>query len=71
MAKQVRAGYAAKIRECHDQGGGLLTTGFRRTADRKLMEPDPETMPLAVRVWELAAEGLPDASVAAETGLTL
>ena len=71
LARSVHAGYAAKIRDCADQGGGLVPLGFRRAGERKLLEPDPAAMPLAQQVWELAAEGLADAAIAAATGLTL
>ena len=71
LARAVRGGYAAKIRDYADQGGGLVPLGFHRTGERKLMEPDPTAMPLALRVWELAAEGLADAAIAAATGLSL
>jgi DNA invertase Pin-like site-specific DNA recombinase len=71
LARAVRGGYAAKIRNYADQGGGLVSTGFRRVGDRKLIEPDPETMPTATSVWELAAQGAADATIAAATGLTL
>ena len=67
----MHAGYAAKIRDYADQGGGLVPLGFRRAGERKLLEPDPATMPLARQVWELAAAGLADAAIAASTGLSL
>lgn len=68
LGKRVREGYAAKARTCADQGGGLVPVGFRRVGERKLMEPDPETMPLANRAWELAAQ---DGTIASATGLSL
>ncbi|CAN5787143.1 hypothetical protein BH23CHL8_BH23CHL8_26580 [soil metagenome] len=71
LGKLIHQGYAAKIRDCADQGGGLVPLGFRRSGERKLLEPEPERMPQAVAVWELAAQGLPDAAIAAQTDLTL
>ncbi len=71
LARSVHAGYAAKIRDYADQGGGLVPLGFRRAGGRKLLEPDPARMPLARQVWELAAAGLADAAIAASTGLSL
>ena len=71
LARSVHNGYAAKIRDFADQGGGLVTVGFRRAGDHKLIEPDPETMPLATKVWELAAQGVPDTAIADASGLTL
>jgi DNA invertase Pin-like site-specific DNA recombinase len=71
LARAVHAGYAAKIRNYADQGGGLVGVGFRRVGERKLIEPDPATMPTALQVFELAAQGVPDPAIAAETGLSL
>jgi DNA invertase Pin-like site-specific DNA recombinase len=71
LARAVHNGYAAKIRDYADQGGGLLPLGFRRVGERKLIEPDPGAMPLATRVYELAAEGRSDGDIAVATGLTL
>ena len=62
LAKRVHEGYKAKIRDCIDQGGGLLPVGFRRVGEQKLMEPDPVTMPLAnARVGARGADGWSDA----------
>ena len=71
LARSVHQGYAAKIRDYADQGGGLVPLGFRRAGERKLLEPDPDRMPLAIQVWELAAAGLADAAIGASTGLSL
>ena len=71
LGRRVREGYAVKIRDCVDQGGGLVPVGFRRTPERKLLEPDPATIPIAIRVWELAAQGVPDAAIAVEVELSL
>ena len=67
----MRLGYAAKVRDCADQGGGLVPLGFRRVGAHKLLAPDPSTMPRAILVWELAEQGLPDAAIALQTGLSL
>lgn len=50
---------------------GPLPHGFRRGGRYHTARPDPATMPLAVRAWELAASGFTDAGIAASTGLTL
>jgi DNA invertase Pin-like site-specific DNA recombinase len=71
LGRAVRGGCSAKTRNYSDQGGGLVPTGFRRVGDRKLIEPDPESMPRAVAVWELAAQGAADATIASMTGLSL
>jgi DNA invertase Pin-like site-specific DNA recombinase len=71
LARAVPGGYAAKVRDYADQGGGLVKVGFRRVGDRKLIEPDPATMPTATSVWELAAQGAADATIAAATDLSL
>lgn len=71
LSQKITDGYASKSRQFDDQGGGLTPLGFRRTEDKKLLVPDPDAMPLAVRVWELAAGGMADASIAAELELTL
>lgn len=71
LRDKVKDGYEAKREVRHDQGGGLVPVGFRRDPDTKLVVPDLETMPLAVRVWELSAQAWTDAAIAAETGITL
>ena len=71
LARSVNAGYAAKIRDLADQGGGLVPVGFRRVGIQKVIEPDPGTMPTAVAVWELAAQGAADATISAATDLSL
>ena len=71
LGKRIGEGYSAKTRLYADQGGGLVPLGFRRAGDHKLIEPDPETMPRAAAVWTLAAHGVADRTIAAETGLTL
>lgn len=71
LAEKVRDGYQAKRDIRHDQGGGLVPVGFMRHPETKLVIPDPDTMPSAIRAWELAAEGWTDASIATELGLGL
>ena len=41
----IREGYAAKVRDCVDQGGGLVPLGFRRSEGRKLLDPSPRGCP--------------------------
>jgi hypothetical protein len=50
---------------------GLVPIGFRRVGELKLVEPNPEEMPRAIAVWELAAQGAADATIAEATGLSL
>lgn len=50
---------------------GELPHGFRRGGLHHTARPDPATMPTAIRVWELAAAGHSDRTVAATVGLTL
>lgn len=71
LAEKVRDGYEAKRDIRHDQGGGLVPIGFMRDPATKLVVPDPEIMPIAVRAWDLSAEGWTDAAIAAELDLTL
>jgi hypothetical protein len=71
LGRRIREGYAEKVREWTDQGGGLVTVGFRRSGDHKLIEPDPGSMTIARRIWQLAADGLPDRAVAATVGASL
>jgi DNA invertase Pin-like site-specific DNA recombinase len=68
-SRRVREGYASKRTSQHDPGG-RPPFGFRRDED-KLLEPDPDKLPVARRVWELSAAGYTDAEVAARTGLGL
>ena len=70
LAKRIREGYASKRRRFSDPGG-LVPYGFRRAGPQHLVEPDPETMPTAVRAYGLAASGARDAQIAIELGLTL
>lgn len=69
LAEKVRDGYAAKLEVRNDQGGGQVPIGFMRDPVTKLVIPDPDTMPAAIRVWELSAQGLTDGAIAEETGL--
>ncbi len=70
LSKRIREGYASKRRRFQDPGG-LVPYGFRRSGPQHLVEPDPETLPAAVRAYELAATGAHDAEIASELGLTL
>lgn len=70
LGRRIREGYAAKTRQLRDQAG-RLPYGFRRTGDRHTAEPDPATMPKALEVWRLAAQGQADSAIAAATGLSL
>lgn len=64
LGRRIAEGYRAKKRR-HADPGGHPPFGFRRNA-AKLIEPDPETLPVVQRIVELAAEGWPDRAVAAE-----
>ena len=68
--RRVREGYAAK-RATERDPGGRPPFGFRRNDATKLVEPDPDRLPVVVRAFELAAERLTDREVAAATGLPL
>lgn len=68
--RRVREGYAAK-RATKADPGGRPPFGFRRNAETKLMEPDPESIATACKVFDLAADRLTDREVAAATGLGL
>ncbi len=69
QSKNVRSGYAAKKARDNDPGGHA-PFGFHRNA-AKLVEPDPEQLPIAQRIVELAGLGWTDQTVAAETGVGL
>lgn len=70
LGRRIREGYAAKARQLRDRAG-RLPLGFRRAGDRHTATPDPEAMPTAVRVWQLAAAGRADSAIAGELDLTL
>lgn len=69
LARRIREGYASKLVKERDPGGHP-PYGFRRNA-AKLLEPDPERLPVVRRVFELSAAGLADRAVAVSVGLPL
>jgi DNA invertase Pin-like site-specific DNA recombinase len=69
QSRRIREGYASKRLTQRDPGGHP-PFGFRRNA-AKLLEPDPEQAPVVGRVYELAAAGDPDRTVAERVGLPL
>lgn len=69
LSKNVRSGYASRRQEDRDPGGHP-PLGFRR-GPRKLMEPDPETLPTAQRIYALSADGLTDQEVADRVGVPI
>ena len=69
LSRRIKEGYASKLVKQRDPGGHP-PYGFRRNAD-KLLEPDPERLPVVRRAFELAAAGLPDRDVARDVGLPL
>jgi len=69
LSRRIREGYASKRAKERDPGG-RPPFGFRRNAT-KLLESDPERLPIVARVFELAAAGLPDRAVAASVELPL
>jgi DNA invertase Pin-like site-specific DNA recombinase len=69
QSKNVRSGYAAKKDRDNDPGGHP-PFGFRRDA-AKLIEPDPETVPICRRIVEMSASGSTDRTIAAELDLSL
>ncbi len=69
LARRILEGYASKQTKARDPGGHP-PFGFRRNA-AKLLEPDPERLPLVRRAYELSARDVPDRMVAEQTGLPL
>lgn len=69
LSRRIREGYASKLTKERDPGGHP-PFGFRRNA-AKLLEPDPAAVPIVVRMYELSAAGLADATVAERTGVGL
>ena len=69
QSKNVRSGYAGKRARANDPGGHP-PFGFRRNA-AKVIEPDPDLVPVVQRIVALSASGRPDREVAAEVGLGL
>ena len=68
--RRVREGYAAKRASSRDPGG-RPPVGFRRDPTTKLVEPDPDRLPVVLRAFELAADRRTDREVAAATCLPL
>ncbi len=69
LSRRIKEGYASKLTKERDPGGHP-PFGFRRNA-AKLLEADPATAAVAVRIYELSAAGLSDAAVAEHTGVGL
>ena len=69
LSRRIKEGYASKLAKERDPGG-RPPFGFRRNA-AKLLEPDPERLPIVRRVFELSAAGLPDRDVSAAVALPL
>lgn len=61
LSRRVKEAFAAKRRVERDYGSGETSFGFRRVGG--LLEPDPETMPVAVRAFRLAARGASDREI--------
>lgn len=70
LSERIRDGIADKRRLRRDEWSHP-TLGFRRGGPHAVLEPDPATMPSAVRAYQLAAAGRTDAAIAAELGLTV
>ncbi len=69
LSRRIKEGYASKLTKQRDPGG-RPPYGFRRNTD-KLLEPDPERLPIVRRIFELAAAGCTDRDVAREVDLPL
>jgi DNA invertase Pin-like site-specific DNA recombinase len=69
LARRIHEGYASKLAKQRDPGG-RPPFGFRRNPD-KLIEPDPDRVPIVRRLFELSAAGYPDREAAHEVGLPL
>jgi DNA invertase Pin-like site-specific DNA recombinase len=67
--RRVKEGLAAKLASKRDPGG-RPPFGFRRNLG-KLIEPDPEHLPVGRAAFSLALEGLTDRQIAARLGLPL
>jgi DNA invertase Pin-like site-specific DNA recombinase len=65
LSRNIRDGIAEKLRVHNDVWSHPLL-GFKRDEQYSTIQPDPETMPLAVRAYELSAAGLSDGAVARE-----
>ncbi len=69
LSRRIREGYASKRAKQRDPGG-RPPYGFRRNPG-KLLEADPERVPVVRRIYELAAAGLPDRSISEQAGVPL
>lgn len=67
LSRRVREGFAAKRRLERDPGSGEVSIGFRRVGG--LVEPDPETIPLAVEIYRRSAGGETDRAIASALGI--
>jgi len=70
LSRNIRDGIAEKVRLRRDVWSHPLL-GFRRAGEHRTIQPDPHTMPTAVRAFELAAAGIPDQVIADQLGTTL
>jgi DNA invertase Pin-like site-specific DNA recombinase len=70
QSKNVRSGYTAKRAQERDPGGHA-PQGFRRTGDKKLLEPDPQAMAVPTEVFQLSATGVTDREIAERLRLTI
>ena len=68
-AHAIADGMFAKFRTKADPGGHPATGFLRKGAPRPVLDPDPETMPRVVRLFELYATGdYTDSNIAVEAG---
>jgi DNA invertase Pin-like site-specific DNA recombinase len=70
LSRNIRDGIAEKLRIRHDVWSHPLL-GFRRGGPHATIEPDPATMPTAVKAFELSAAGHSDQAIADQLGETL
>jgi len=70
LSRNIRDGIAEKLRIRRDVWSHPLL-GFERAGEHRTIRPSPQTMPTAVRAFELAAAGISDQSIADQLGVTL
>jgi hypothetical protein len=70
LSRNIRDGIAEKLRIRRDVWSHPLL-GFERAGEHRTIRPNPQTMPTAVRAFELAAAGISDQSIADQLGVTL
>ena len=70
LSRNIKDGIAEKLRIRRDVWSHPLL-GFQRAGEHRTIQPDPQTMPTAVRAFELAAGGASDQSIADQLGVTL